>query len=320
MTNTKSTFRVHRCSMGAGISRSKEFEKKRLAQFGLNVGVKCGHDCTYCSTGALLRNHDAFHDSGEDPFGFGYAIIDPRKPEMVAKEAAGKRKRGVVQLCTTVDAWDPAAQEHDLGRQCLEAVLAQPGWTVRILTKNAAVVEDFDIVKRHKDRVLVGLSLTGTTAKQEMIKQVEPNASTISERMTALKKARSMGLRTYGMLCPLLPGVSDEYGDVNELVEFVKGCGAEEIFAEAVNPRGRGLILTAEALRAAGYVTEAEAVDAVRRTPKHSAYTRRLIQNVQRATREHGISKRLRFLLYPSGLTGGDESTIRKDDAGVIWL
>jgi hypothetical protein len=37
------------------------------------------------------------------------------------------------------DAWSPEAQEHDLGRRCLAAILSQPGWTVRVLTKNDAV-------------------------------------------------------------------------------------------------------------------------------------------------------------------------------------
>ena len=215
---------------------------------------------------ALLRNHNAFEESGEDPFDFGYAIVDPHKPEKVAREAASKRKRGMVQLCTTVDAWDP-------GGPGTRSWPVLPGSGARatgldgqdIDEKNAAVVEDFDIVKRHKDRVLIGLSLTGTTAKQEMIKQVEPNASTIFRANGGAEKGTPDGAAgTYGMLCPLLPGVSDDYDDVLELVEFVKSCGAEEVFAEAVNPRGKGLILTAEALRTAGFVMEAEAVDAIR--------------------------------------------------------
>lgn len=37
------------------------------------------------------------------------------------------------------DAWSPEAQEHDLGSRCLEAILAESAWMVRILTKNAAV-------------------------------------------------------------------------------------------------------------------------------------------------------------------------------------
>ena len=76
------------------------------------------------------------------------------------------RRRGLVQICTTVDAWSPEAQQHHLGRRCLEAILAEPGWTVRILTKNAAVSEDFDLIKKHRDRVLVGLSLTATPDRE----------------------------------------------------------------------------------------------------------------------------------------------------------
>ena len=33
-----------------GITRTREFERKRLATHAVNVGTKCGHGCTYCST------------------------------------------------------------------------------------------------------------------------------------------------------------------------------------------------------------------------------------------------------------------------------
>jgi DNA repair photolyase len=83
-------------------------------------------------------------------------------------------RRGLIQLCTTVDAWAPEAQELRLGRRCLEAILA------------------------------------------------EPYASPISERLTVLKKAHKLGLRTYGMLCPLLPGIADLPEQIDDLVRFVK--------------------------------------------------------------------------------------------------
>jgi DNA repair photolyase len=133
-----------------------------LAQFAVNVGVKCGHDCPYCSTGALMRMHHAFRRVAQSPFGLGYSIVDPDVPERVARHAQRMTSRGVVQLRTIVDAWAPEAQTHDLGRRCLQALLPEPGWVVRILTKNAAVQRDFDVVEKHRDRVLVGLSLPGT--------------------------------------------------------------------------------------------------------------------------------------------------------------
>jgi DNA repair photolyase len=178
----------------------------------------------------------------ESPFGHGYAIVDPDMPAKVAHDAAAMKKRGLVQLCTTVDAWSPEAQKYDLGRRCLEAILSQPGWTVRILTKNAAVTQDFDFIKKYRDRVLVGLSLTGTAQQNDIVKVVEPYASSISERMAAMVKARKLGLRTYGMLCPLLPGIANGFDQVSELIRFVKKCGAEDAclhgYAQRKNPDG----------------------------------------------------------------------------------
>ncbi|MFC1675953.1 radical SAM protein [Planctomycetota bacterium] len=312
--------KTYEWELKSGISRTKEFEKKGLAQFAVNCGLKCGHGCTYCSTGAMLRTHKAFKVLGVDPFGNSDAVVDPDTPMRVAHDARNKRDRGMIQLCTIVDAWSPEAQEYGLGRKCLEAILSQPGWTVRILTKNAAVKEDFDLIRKYPNRVLVGLSITATVEKSDIIKIIEPNASTIEERMKTLKQAHQLGLRTYGMFCPILPGIADSPDKIDELIKIATDCGVEEIFAEAVNSRGRGFILTQQALESEGYINEAAAIENIRNKKNWSKYVVQLIKNVQQSMRKfHDINK-LRFLQYPSGLRAEDIEEIKKDDAGVIWL
>lgn len=150
--------RVYDQPLKEAIRRTKAFERKELAKFAINIGTKCAHGCTYCSSGAVLRCHKSFREVDENPYDFGYAIIDSEMPEKVAIAAKRKRKRGLVMLCTTTDAWDPVAQGHDMGRRSLEAILAQPGWMVRVLTKNAGITKDFNLIARDRDRVLVGLS------------------------------------------------------------------------------------------------------------------------------------------------------------------
>ena len=162
------------CNLTSGIRPSKEFAKKGLAQFAVNVGLRCGHDCTYCSSRAMLRCHPIFKVLGKKAFETGYAIVDPDIVDKVAEDAERLQTRGLVQLCTTVDAWAPEAQAHHLGRRCLEAILSEPHWTVRILTKNAAIAEDFDLIHKYRDRVLLGLSLTATPDKDGVISVVEP--------------------------------------------------------------------------------------------------------------------------------------------------
>jgi DNA repair photolyase len=303
-----------------GIRRSPEFAKKQLAAFAVNVGVRCGHDCTYCSSRATLRCHRAFKAVGESPFGSGYSIVDPDMAEKVTRDAKSIQNRGLVQLCTTVDAWAPEAQKYDLGRRCLEALLAEPAWTVRILTKNAAVVRDFDLITKHRDRVLVGLSLTGTPDKDKVLAVIEPHASPISERLMALEMAHKMGLRTYGMLCPLLPGIANDPKQIDWLVGFLAECGVEEVFSEAANPRGNGLRVTEDTLRTHGFEGEAATVSLIRGHRQWSPYVAGLVSDMQRAMRKHMTTTKLRFLLYPTGLTPEDEASIREADAGVVWL
>jgi hypothetical protein len=40
----------YKYNLSSGINPSPEFAKKALAQYASNVGLRCGHDCTYCSS------------------------------------------------------------------------------------------------------------------------------------------------------------------------------------------------------------------------------------------------------------------------------
>jgi len=118
--------RVHFTKMSTGITRTTEFEKRALAEFAVNTGTKCDHDCTCCSTGAVLRMHKSFKEAGESPFGFGYAIVDPDVPARVAHDAKRIKDRGIVQVRTQMDEWSPEAKNHDMGRRFLENNLGEP--------------------------------------------------------------------------------------------------------------------------------------------------------------------------------------------------
>jgi DNA repair photolyase len=312
--------KVFTYEMKSGISRTRQFERKHLAMYGVNVGIKCGHGCRFCSTPTMLRMHPGFKSLGLSPFDNDYAVVDPTTPQRVAYDAEHIKNRGMVQLCTISDAWSPEAQECNLGRKCLDALLSQPGWTIRILTKNAAVEKDFDLICKYPGRVLLGLSITATAAKTNIVAVTEPHASPIPERFRVMQKAKALGIRTYAMFCPLLPGIANGPDQIDEFVCQAVEFGAEEVFAEAVNPRGRGLILTQQALDQNGFNAEAAAIASIRSRTQWSRYAVDLITDLQRSIRKHYDINKFRFLLYPAGLTTNDLQTIQHDDGGVVWL
>ncbi|MDD1677547.1 MAG: hypothetical protein LUQ40_07425 [Methanomicrobiales archaeon] len=194
------------------------------------------------------------------------------------------------------------------------------GPSAAILTKNEVIRDDFDLMEKYRDRVLVGLNITTPLHQAAAVQALEPNASSIQDRMLALVEAAARGLRTFGMLCPLLPGIADAQDDVDQLIKFVVDCRAEEIFVEPVNPRGPGLRLCQEALEQNGLHTEADAIARIRRRANWSSYVAELISRVQPAMRRYSDISKLRLLLYPSGLLPQDRERIKHDSAGVVWL
>ncbi len=264
--------------------------------------------------------HPSFKKHGLSPFEREYAIVDPATPERVKRDAVRIKNRGLVQLCTTVDAWSPEAQEHELGRRCLEAILSEPGWTVRILTKNAAVSKDFDIIDKYKDRVQLGLSITALPEKEDVIKSIEPNASPITERIAVIKEAANRGIRTYGMFCPLLPGICTKPEEISHLIQLAESWNTEEIFIEAVNARANGLILTQEALEKSGLKEEAAEIQKIRNRKNWNSYVVDLIKSVQDAIRKHSDLSKLRILQYSKSLTKESITKIKQNDVGVVWL
>ncbi len=188
----ETTMKCHEWRLKTGITRTREFERKRLACFAVNCGLKCGHDCLYCSTGAVLRTHPSFKAVSENPFGHGYCILDPSTPERVARDAARIRERGLIQLCTLSDAWAPEAKQHNIGRRCLEAILSQPGWSVRILTKNAAVVEDFDLIE--------GSTACSAPCSQVLQTHLSRSTSSSSPWPTAEQRGCSLSPSTHAAL------------------------------------------------------------------------------------------------------------------------
>ena len=312
--------KTYKYALKTGIGRTIEFERKGLSQFGITCGIKCGNGCLYCYMSSLLRMHPAFVKISKNPFESGYAIVDPDMPNRVVRDALRKRHRGMVQLCTFGDAWAQEAVQYDIGRRCLEAVLSQPDWNIRILTKNSIVAKDFDVIERYSDRILFGMSITSTPDKASLTTTIEPNASSISDRIAVMNEAHECGFRTYAMLCPLLPGIADSPDQIEQLVKSAVEYGAQEIFAEPVNSRGPALKITQETLANYGYKDEAAAIKSIRNQKGWSRYTSRLISNVQRSVRKLSDISRLKFLLYPSRLTEEDTTRIKQDDAGVIWL
>ena len=302
------------------LSKSAEFERKGLGTHTAECGLKCDMACEYCSVAASYRTHPAFKIIGKTAFAPGFAVIDPDAPDKLLDQLKGVKASDEIVLCSKSDAWSPYPLKLRLGRKMLKVILENSDARVRIITKSALVRKEFDLIKAHRDRVTLGISITGLPKHDAIVKTYELNACLISERIAAMNEAASLGLRVFAMFCPMCPGLFAVETDIERLFGLAAAWPAEGIWCEIVNPRGPGIINCAQRLRDAGYSEVAQAFDAIRSKTGRSDYALQLTRNVQKVCRHLGIIERLHVLTYRSSISDAVQRQIGQDPEGVVWL
>ena len=167
--------------------------------YAVNPYIGCGHGCVYCYARFMTR----WYHPGER---WGSFVDVKRNALDCMRREAGSKPPGVILFSSVTDAYQPIERKTGLTRSLLE-VLAEHDHPVEVLTKSSLVVRDLDLLSR-LDQAEVGLTLT---SMDDRVRRVfEPAASTVQERLDALKTFSDQGIETYAFLGPLLPYISED--------------------------------------------------------------------------------------------------------------
>lgn len=143
---------------------------------------------------------------------------------------------------------------------------------------------------------------------------LEPNASSVEDRIEALQTAKRRKIPLFGILCPCLPGIADTSADFGELLDVMLSLEPTAIWTEPVNPRGPGLKNCAEQLKRHGFCHEAGQINAVRKRETYQKYVDRFIKTATSAARHRNCLDLLKILVYENG------RNFKGDDQAVVWL
>lgn len=285
------------------VTHTPEFQKKGLGNHSLDGSLSCSHLCAYCTTPSILRTQsifkEAFGKSAYEAHRAGDFVIDLDTPNRIAESAKDLTKNDTVILSPKTDLWCPTNRKYDLGKKCLKALLeANDECQVRLLSKSHWLVEDLKEFTEYRDRILVGFSLTAPKGKSHLSQIMEPNASTIAERLDALRIAKGMGFRVFAMICPATPGVLTDEFDLEALLSDVVALAPENIWLEGLNGRGTGLGDTEKAFRLAGRPDIADRIKAISTVDGHETYVEALIKTAHKVALTLGCADKMKYLVY----------------------
>jgi DNA repair photolyase len=139
----------------------------------------------------------------KEPWG-QFVDVKVNAPDLLKREII-KKKPGRVWISGVCDPYQPLEAKYRLTRQCLE-ILAENNWPVSVQTRSPLILRDIDILQKGNN-FEAGFSIP--TADDDIRKLFEPNAPPISARVRALDELHQVGIRTYAMLAPILPGAED---------------------------------------------------------------------------------------------------------------
>jgi len=169
---------------------------KEYARLALNIYKGCTHGCIYCF--APAASHRKAVDYFSEPLPKRNVIARVRAD---AHELSRMKKPPEILLSFIGDVYQPAELHYGITRAVIE-ILMEYGLSFTILTKGGCRAKrDFDLLRDYP-KCRFGTSLAFFS--QRYADRFEPCAAPISDRIDTIAVAKSMGIRTWVSLEPVV--------------------------------------------------------------------------------------------------------------------
>jgi len=171
----------------------------------LNPYRGCEHGCAYCYA---RPTHEYLGFSAGLDFETRIMVKEDA-PELLRRELASPAwEPQTIAISGVTDAYQPIESRLAITRRCL-AVLAEFGNPVAVITKNALVRRDADLLGDLARRGAAAVSLSITSLDPELHRRMEPRTSPPAKRLEAIAALVAAGIPVSVMVAPVVPGLTD---------------------------------------------------------------------------------------------------------------
>ncbi|MCF4100518.1 PA0069 family radical SAM protein [Gillisia sp. M10.2A] len=188
--------------------------------FSLNPYQGCEHGCVYC----YARNSHEYwgYSAGLD---FEQKILVKRNAvNLLEKKLQSPRWEAVpIVLSGNTDCYQPIEKKLKITRHLLQTFLKYKH-PVGIITKNALIQRDIDILRELAADNLVHVNLSITSLDEEIRRLLEPRTASVKKRLETLEKLSSANIPVSVMMAPIIPGINSH--EVLPLVKAISEKGA----------------------------------------------------------------------------------------------
>jgi DNA repair photolyase len=199
---------------------SKNNSKDLYFNYSFNPYRGCEHGCVYCY--ARPSHEFLGFSSGMD---FETKIMTKEKAPQLLEEEFNKRsyKPEVIEFCGNTDCYQPVERRLGITRRALQVCLNYRN-PVALITKNALVLRDIDILKEMAGLNLVSVMLSITTLDKELANKMEPRTSIPERRLKVIEEMAKNNIPAGVNIAPVIPALNDK--EIPAILKNAADCGA----------------------------------------------------------------------------------------------
>jgi DNA repair photolyase len=189
-------------------------------EVSLNPYRGCEHGCAYCY--ARPTHEYLGYSAGLD---FESRILVKRDAARLLEAELAKPnwKPQPLFFSGATDPYQPMEKDLGITRQCLE-VLVRCRNPVMIITKNAGVLRDLDLLQKLAAWDCIQVSLSVTTLDTELARNMEPRTSSPRQRLETVQTLNESGIPAGVMVAPVIPGLTDT--ELPAIIQAAHDAGA----------------------------------------------------------------------------------------------
>ncbi|HET6397897.1 MAG TPA: PA0069 family radical SAM protein [Pseudoxanthomonas sp.] len=181
----------------------------------------CEHGCSYC----FARPSHAYLNLSPGLDFETRLFAKTNAPELLRRELARPGYRpSPIALGINTDAYQPVERRLQLTRRLIEVML-ECRHPFTLITKNALVERDLDLLQPLAAMNLVKVHFSVTTLDPHLSARLEPRAAAPHARLRAMARLHAAGVPVGVMFAPAIPWVNDH--ELEAVLQAAREAGAE---------------------------------------------------------------------------------------------
>lgn len=173
--------------------------------YSINPYRGCEHGCIYCYA---RPSHEYLGFSSGLDFETKIMVKLDAATLLDREFAAQSWKPQTVVFSGNTDCYQPAERKLQLTRRCLEVFLKYRN-PVSIITKNALIQRDIDLLKELASQNLVFVLISISTLKQDLVRSMEPRTTAPHKRLETIETLSQNGIPVGVNVAPVIPGLTE---------------------------------------------------------------------------------------------------------------